>query len=102
MQSDRIRSAVDALDRGFNGRSFTDIKQYLINPSYTHGIADPYMCLADFDSYTNTHDAMVRDYQNREKWNRMSFVNTARSGIFSADRAIREYADNIWHIRSIK
>ena len=102
MQSDKIRAAVDALDAGFNGRSFGDIKQYLINPAYAHGIADPYMCLADFDSYVNTHDAMVRDYSNKEKWNRMSFVNTAKSGYFSADRSIREYADNIWHIRSIK
>lgn len=102
MQSDKIRAAVDALDAGFNGRSFGDIKQYLINPAYAHGIADPYMCLADFDSYVNTHDAMVRDYSNRAKWSRMSFVNTAKSGYFSADRSIREYADNIWHIRSIK
>ncbi len=102
MQSERIKSAVDALDVGFNGRSFSDMKQYLINPSYSHGIADPYMCLADFDSYVNTYEAMLRDYSNREKWNRMSFMNTAKSGFFSADRAIREYADNIWHIRSIK
>ena len=102
MQSDRIRAAVDQLDAGFNGRSFSDIKQYLINPAYAHGIADPYMCLADFDSYANTHDAMIRDYANKDKWDRMSFINTAKSGIFSADRAIREYADNIWHTRSIK
>ena len=102
MQSERIRAAVDALDAGFNGRSFSDIKQYLINPALSHGIADPYMCLADFDSYSNTHDAMIRDYSNKDKWNSMSFINTAKSGIFSADRAIREYADNIWHIRSIK
>lgn len=102
MQSDRIHAAVDALDNGFNGRSFGDIKQYLINPAYAHGIADPYMCLADFDSYSNTHDAMIRDYSNKDKWNRMSFINTAKSGFFSADRAIREYAENIWHIRSIK
>lgn len=102
MQSDRIHAAVDALDNGFNGRSFSDIKQYLINPAYAHGIADPYMCLADFDSYSNTHDAMIRDYSNKDKWNRMSFINTAKSGFFSADRAIREYAENIWHIRSIK
>ena len=102
MQSERLREAVDALDAGFNGKSFSDIKQYLVNPQYAHGIADPYMCLADFESYINTHDAMTRDYQNREKWNRMSLMNIAKSGYFSADRSIREYADNIWHLRSIK
>ncbi len=102
LQSEKLRAAVDALDVGFNGRSFGDIKQYLINPAYSHGVADPYMCLADFDSYINTHDAMLRDYNNRAKWNKMSLINTARSGIFAADRAIREYAENIWHLRSIK
>ena len=102
MQSERLHAAVDALDAGFNGRSFGDIKQYLVNPQYSHGIADPYMCLADFDSYLNTHEAMIRDYNDRAKWNRMSLINTAKSGIFSADRAIREYAENIWHIRTIK
>ncbi|MCI8388704.1 MAG: glycogen/starch/alpha-glucan phosphorylase [Clostridiales bacterium] len=102
MQSEKLRSAVDALDAGFNGRSFADIKQYLVNPQYSHGIADPYMCLADFESYCNTHDAMLRDYNDREKWNRMSLVNTAKAGIFASDRSIREYADNIWHLRSIK
>ena len=101
-QSERLRVAVDALDAGFNGKSFSDMKQYLVNPQYAHGIADPYMCLADFDSYLNTHDAMTRDYQNRDKWNRMSLINIAKSGYFSADRAIREYAENIWHLRAIK
>lgn len=102
LQSEKLRMAVDALDAGFNGRSFADMKQYLINPQYAHGVADPYMCLADFDSYCNIHDAMINDYADKDKWNRMSLINTAKSGYFSADRSIREYADNIWHIRSIK
>ncbi|MBQ8509765.1 MAG: glycogen/starch/alpha-glucan phosphorylase [Clostridia bacterium] len=101
-KSDKLHAAVDALDAGFNGRSFGDIKQYLISSQYTHGIADPYMCLADFDSYMITHDKMIEDYANRDKWNRMSLINTARAGYFAADRSIREYADNIWHIKPIK
>ena len=102
LQSEKLRAAVDALDAGFNGRSFGDMKQYLVNPQYAHGVADPYMCLADFDSYTSVHDAMLRDYSDKKKWDRMSLINTAKSGYFSADRSIREYADNIWHIRPIK
>jgi len=102
LNSERLRSAVDALDVGFNGRSFTDIKQYLINSQYAHGIADPYMCIADFDSYYAVHDLMIKDYSNRDKWNAMSLINTARSGYFASDRSIREYADNIWHIKPIK
>lgn len=102
LKSEKLRAAVDALDTGFNGRSFGDMKQYLVNPQYAHGVADPYMCLADFDSYTSVHDAMLRDYSDKKKWDRMSLINTAKAGYFSADRSIREYADNIWHIRPIK
>jgi starch phosphorylase len=102
LQSERLKNAVDALDIGFNRRQFSDIKQYLINPQYAHGIADPYMCLADFDSYMKTHDTMIRDYDDRDKWNRMSLINIAKAGFFSADRSIREYADNIWQIKAIK
>ena len=100
--SERLRTAVDSLDLGFAGRSFSDIKQYLINAQYPGGVADPYMCIADFDSYSAVHERMIRDFSDRGKWNRMSLINTAMSGRFAADRAIREYADNIWHIRPIK
>ncbi len=102
LQSDRIKAAVDALEIGFCGRSFGDIKQYLINSQYTHGIADPYMCIADFDSYYATHERMIKDYADREKWSRKSLINTAKSGIFASDRSIHEYANNIWHIKPIK
>ena len=60
------------------------------------------MCIADFDSYYTVHEHMIRDYSDRLKWNRMSLINTAKSGYFAADRAVREYADNIWHIEPIK
>lgn len=39
---------------------------------------------------------MAGTYENRETWNRMSLHNIARGGIFAADRAVAEYADNIW------
>ena len=94
-----MRKIVESLIVGFNGTSFADIANYLLRNS---PVADPYMCLADFESYLVTHDAMTRDWRDREKWNRMSLFNIAKSGYFSADRAIREYADNIWHLRSIK
>ena len=41
---------------------------------------------------------MAETYENRETWNRMSLHNIARSGIFAADRAVAEYADNIWDV----
>ncbi len=96
--SENIKKAVDYLRVGFNGVDFSEFYNYLlVGP----GVADPYMCLADFDSYLAAYNQMLSDYGNSEKWNRMSLNNVAGAGIFAADRSIREYAENIWHIRPI-
>ena len=57
---------------------------------------DPYFALADFQAYLAAQDAVDQAWANREHWNRMSLLNTARSGMFSSDRSIREYATRIW------
>ena len=41
---------------------------------------------------------MAAAYADKDRWNRMSLHNIARSGIFAADRSVKEYADNIWHV----
>lgn len=94
----RLRRAVDRLAVGFNGISFADIMHYLI---IGYGVSDPYMCLADFDSYINIHETMLADYADSEKWNKKALHNIAKAGFFAADRSIREYADNIWHIKPV-
>ena len=97
--SELVRRAVDRLRGDFNGVNFSEFYNYLlIGP----GIADPYMCLADFESYVSTYDKLLSDYCDRNKWNKMSLYNTASAGIFAADRSIREYADNIWHISPVE
>ena len=91
--SERLRRAVDALGRDFDGHNFSGLFTYLLSG---HGIADPYMCLADFDSYCLAHDRALTDYQNKEKWSKMALHNIANAGAFSSDRAIEEYAKKIW------
>ena len=59
---------------------------------------DPYMVLADFDAYCAAQKKAETLYRDRETWNRMALVNIAKAGIFSADRAIMDYAKNIWHL----
>ena len=93
--SEHIRAVIDRLYRSIGGQDFSHIADYLVNTSY--GIADPFMCLADFESYRHAHMRAVRDYQDREKWSRMSLINTATSGVFASDNSIRNYAENIWH-----
>ena len=41
------------------------------------------------------------DYADKKKWLKMAVTNTAMSGVFSSDRTIREYNDNIWHLKVV-
>ena len=96
---ERLKRIVDHLNVGFGGESFSDIASYLT--AGQHGIADPYMCLADFESYRQTHERMISDYADQEAWNRRSLLNIASAGWFSADRSIRTYAEKIWGIHPV-
>ena len=97
--NERLGRIISALSVGFGGESFADIAGYLLNG---HGVADPYMCLADFESYRMTHQHAVEQYRDRTAWTRMSLLNTADSGFFAADRSIREYADRIWKLKPVQ
>jgi len=59
---------------------------------------DPFFVMADFADYLRAQDNVSRAWQDRKKWNRMSLINTARSGFFSSDRSIREYCESIWNV----
>ena len=59
---------------------------------------DYYMLLADIGDYSRAQERVDAAYRDAEKWNRMSLVNIARSGRFSSDRAVAEYARDIWHV----
>ena len=97
--NERLKRIVDRLVYGFAGESFSDIASYLLSG---HGIADPYMCLADFESYRTTHEKMMQAYRDKPRWNKMSLFNIAASGYFAADRSIEEYATRIWNLKKIK
>ena len=63
---------------------------------------DYYMILADLASYIEAQDRVDKTYRDAKTWNKMSLVNIARSGRFSSDRAILEYAKDIWHVERVK
>ncbi|HOH79793.1 MAG TPA: glycogen/starch/alpha-glucan phosphorylase [Candidatus Cloacimonadota bacterium] len=62
---------------------------------------DPYLMLADFQSYLAASQKADELYAQPREWARKAIINIARSGKFSADRAIREYAEDIWKIRPL-
>lgn len=86
-----IKQAIDLLESGIDGNTFEDIVNSL-------KWSDPYMVLADFASYRNAQEKVSTLYQDRQKWLKMSAINIANAGYFSADRAIEEYAQNIWRL----
>jgi starch phosphorylase len=61
---------------------------------------DFYLHLADFQSYVDTQEKVSRDYLNKALWAKKAILNVARVGKFSSDRTIKEYADDIWNIKS--
>jgi starch phosphorylase len=63
---------------------------------------DPYMLLADYQSYLEAQDAAEQAYRAVDRWTRMSILNVARCGYFSSDRSIREYCDEIWNVSPIE
>lgn len=97
--SERLKRAVDRLNGTFAGNNFSSMVNYLL---YSHGVADPYMCLADYDSYMSVYGRMVDTYRDEYSWLKKSLINIASAGFFSSDRSIIEYADNIWHINPVK
>ncbi|MDN0033336.1 glycogen/starch/alpha-glucan phosphorylase [Oscillibacter valericigenes] len=93
-----LHRVLDALKTGFrDGVNYEDLYQRLLFGD-RGGPADEYLLLADFQAYCDAEKRMARTYADPAKWNEMSLHNIARSGIFAADRAVRQYADNIWHV----
>ena len=87
-----VHEAVERMYRGINGCTFNDVATSLKD-------SDPYMVLADFDSYRQAQRYSTECYNDAKKWAKMSLNNIAGAGIFSADRAVTEYAENIWHLK---
>ena len=90
-----LKQALDFIGKGIGGQPFDNI----YNTLKTH---DTYMALADFADYRKAQQRASALYNDRKVWGKMSLVNTAKSGIFSADRSVEEYAKNIWNLKPVK
>ena len=97
-QNHIIRGVIETLNGRIGGENFSHIAQYLLTRS---PIADPYMCLADFESYMQAHEKMDALYKNPTEWNQKSLINISKAGKFAADRSIEEYAKNIWNLKKV-
>jgi glycogen phosphorylase len=93
----RLREVVDQMATGFFSPEQPDLFQPLVNNLLG---CDPYLLFADYAAYLDCQEKVGQAYRDSEAWTRKSILNTARSGYFSSDRAIRDYCDRIWHAQA--
>jgi len=98
-QNPHLREVIDQIGSGHFSQGDAELFRPLIDNLLNH---DPYLLLADYQSYIDCQDRVSSAYGDQKKWMRMSILNVARMGKFSSDRSIREYCDNIWKIKPVK
>jgi len=89
-QDAELRAAIDAIASGAFGSAGREVADSLLG-------RDEYLTLADYRAYVDSQEQVELAWQDRDRWTRMSLLNTARSGFFSADRTVRDYLAGIWH-----
>ncbi|MBQ7597739.1 MAG: glycogen/starch/alpha-glucan phosphorylase [Clostridia bacterium] len=90
-----LRRVIEFVQQGVGGKPFPEIGNTIIHH-------DPYMVLADFADYRNAQKKLDTLWSDRDKWNQMSLLNIAGAGRFAADRAINDYARDIWNAKAVK
>jgi len=97
-RNQKLRDVIDLIRSGFFSRGDPELFRPLID-GLLH--QDPYLLLADFQSYIDCQALVDEAYADTERWTRMSILNTARSGKFSSDRTIRDYCADIWRVKPV-
>ena len=99
-EHEELKAVLDWLDTDY----FTPGKPYELS-AIKHSLldgGDPYLVLADYQSYSDAHQALDEAYRQPKRWARMAILNTALMGKFNSDRSIQDYVNNIWHITPCK
>jgi glycogen phosphorylase len=99
-QNRELKAVVDAIASGVFSPGQPRLFQPIVDSLLNGG--DPYMCLADFAAYRQCQEEVDRAWADPERWTRMAILNVARTGKFSSDRTIHEYASEIWGVQPVK
>ena len=94
-----LREAVDLINSGHFSHGDTNLFKPLVDSLIKY---DPYLLLADYQSYVSCQELVSQAYKDGDNWTLMAILNMVRMGKFSSDRAIREYCDEIWSVRPVK
>ena len=95
-----LTQLVDGTYSQGNFEEFRDIYNSLLDGQ--GGRPDMYFILKDFRMYAEAQEKVEAAYKDEKKWARSAMLNTAKSGKFSSDRTIEEYAKEIWHLNKVK
>ncbi|MGD1909027.1 MAG: glycogen/starch/alpha-glucan phosphorylase [Leptolyngbyaceae cyanobacterium] len=90
-----LKDAVDLIGSGHFSQGDSDLFRPLLDKLLHH---DPFMLMADYQSYIDCQQAVGQAYCDTDHWTRMSILNSVRMGKFSSDRSIQEYCDEIWKV----
>ncbi|MCH2207080.1 MAG: glycogen/starch/alpha-glucan phosphorylase [Lentisphaerales bacterium] len=96
----RLRKVFDLIESGFFCPEDQDLFKPIIEAITCHG--DQYMVAADFDSYYEIQQQISKDFRVLPEWTKKCIANVANMGMFSSDRTIKQYADEIWNVKPLK
>ena len=94
-----IKRVVDTLINGTLDDGGTGYFEDLYNALLEE--RDQYYLLADYELFKKAQEKVFEDYKNKKVWAKKCFANLYSSGIFSSDRTIKQYADEIWNIKPV-
>ncbi len=100
-----IKRVVDSLIDGTftdgGTGEFAELHESLLEGTSWHN-PDQYYLLADFKAFKEAQEEVFKAYQDETHWAKMCLMNIANAGIFSSDRTIMQYADEIWNIKKVE
>jgi glycogen phosphorylase len=97
-QSAQLKHLVDRL---LNGELSDGIENVDFIRKQLVDLNDPYFVLKDLHSYAAMHETVLAAYEDQAGWQEMSAWNIAESGIFSSDRTIQQYSDDVWNLERV-
>ncbi|MBU2590874.1 MAG: glycogen/starch/alpha-glucan phosphorylase [Nitrospinae bacterium] len=98
-QDEELRTVIDMVRGGYFSTFQPNLFKPITDSLLQYG--DPYMLLADYRGYVECQERVAKTYPDSHKWNRMSILNVANMGKFSSDRAIKQYAEEIWNAKPV-